>query len=157
MQPRMKHPAFVVPGAMDALQALSAATEQAGLAPNLIQAVQLRASQINGCSVCLDGHAKILKKLNEPDHRIVAVSAWRDTSDFTDAERAALALTESLTRMADQPDPVPDSHLQRSLQTLPRPPTSRAHPDSIASINVGTASTQPLANKRESGKNPKKG
>ena len=66
MQPRMKHPAFIVPGAMDALQALSTATEQAGLSPNLIQLVQLRASQINGCSVCLDGHAKILKNSTSP-------------------------------------------------------------------------------------------
>ena len=135
MQPRMKHPAFVVPGAMDALQALSAATEQAGLAPNLIQLVQLRASQINGCSVCLDGHAKILKKLNESDDRILAVAAWRDTPYFTDAERAALALTESLTRMADQPDPVPDSIYNEASKHFPDPQLA-ALILSIASINV---------------------
>ena len=135
MQPRMKHPAFIVPGAMDALQALSTATEQAGLSPNLIQLVQLRASQINGCSVCLDGHAKILKKLNEPDDRIIAIAAWRDTPYFTEAERAALNLTESLTRLADQPDPVPDEIYNEASKHFPRPPTSGAIL-SIATINV---------------------
>jgi AhpD family alkylhydroperoxidase len=117
----MKHPAFIVPGAMDALQALSTATEQAGLPPNLIQLVQLRASQINGCSVCLDGHAKILKKLNEPDDRIIAVAAWRDTPYFTEPERAALNLTESLTRLADHPDPVPDEIYNEASKHFPDP------------------------------------
>ena len=128
MQPRMKHPAFIVPGAMDALQALSTATEQAGLSPNLIQLVQLRASQINGCSVCLDGHAKILKKLNEPDDRIIAVAAWRDTPYFTE-RRTSRPRPNRIPNANGRPTrPRPRRHLQRSHQTLPRPPTSRAHP-----------------------------
>ena len=70
--------------------------------------VHLRASQINGCSVCVDMHARELKKAGETDERLFAVAAWRDTPYFTDAERAALALTEAVTRLSDRPDPVPD-------------------------------------------------
>ncbi len=71
--------------------------------------IQLRASQINGCGVCVDMHARELKKAGEKDERIFAVAAWRDTPYFTDAERAALALAEAVTRIADQADPVPDA------------------------------------------------
>jgi AhpD family alkylhydroperoxidase len=105
----MDHPAYAVPGAMDALQALAAAVGGTGLDPVLVELVCLRASQINGCSVCVDGHPRIARKLGESDERLFAVSAWRDTPYFTDAERAALALTESVTRLADREDPVPDS------------------------------------------------
>lgn len=108
MEPRMDHPAFVVPGAMDALQALGAATGGAGLDPILVELVNLRASQINGCSVCVDGHPRAAKKLGETDERLFAVAAWREAPYFTDAERAALALTEAVTRLADREDPVPD-------------------------------------------------
>ncbi len=71
--------------------------------------VHLRASQINGCSVCVDMHARELKQAGESDDRIFAVAAWRDTPYFTDAERAALALTEAVTRLSDRADPVPDA------------------------------------------------
>ena len=108
MQARMKHPAFVVPGVMDALQSLGKATADV-LDPVIRKLVELRASQINGCSVCVDMHAKELKKVGQSDDRIFAVGAWRHAPYFTDAERAALALAEALTRIADQPDPVPDT------------------------------------------------
>ena len=104
----MKHPAFVVPGVMDALQSLGKATADV-LDPVIRKLVELRASQINGCSVCVDMHAKELKKVGQSDDRIFAVGAWRHAPYFTDAERAALALAEALTRIADQPDPVPDT------------------------------------------------
>jgi AhpD family alkylhydroperoxidase len=68
----------------------------------------LRASQINGCSVCVDGHPRIARKLGETDERLFAVAAWRDAPYFTAAERAALALAEAVTRLDDRPDPVPD-------------------------------------------------
>lgn len=58
--------------------------------------------------VCVDMHARELKKSNESDERLFAVAAWRDAPYFTDAERAALALTEAVTRLSDRPDPVPD-------------------------------------------------
>jgi len=104
----MKHPAFVVPEAMQALQALGAAVAQAGVPPRTRELVNLRASQINGCSVCVDGHPRIARKLGETDERLFAVGAWRDAPYFTDAERAALALAEAVTRLDDRSDPVPD-------------------------------------------------
>ena len=83
-------------------------SRQGGLPPTTAELVHLRASQINGCSVCVQMHARDLKKAGESDERIWAVAAWRDTPFFTDAERAALALTESVTRLSDSADPVPD-------------------------------------------------
>lgn len=109
MQARMKHPAFVVPGVLDALQQLGKATGGSSLPAITRKLVELRASQINGCSVCVDMHARELKKAGQSDERIVAVGAWRHAPYFTDAERAALALAEALTRLADQSDPVPDA------------------------------------------------
>jgi AhpD family alkylhydroperoxidase len=108
MQARMKNPALVLPEAMQALHALGKATEQDGLPYVTSKLVHLRASQINGCSVCVDMHARELKKAGEKDQRIFAVAAWRDTPYFNPAERAALALTEALTRLSDREDPVPD-------------------------------------------------
>lgn len=110
MQSRMTNPAFAVPDAMPALQAISRAAMADGGVSHLIHAlVHLRASQINGCSVCVDMHAADLKKLGDTDRRIIAVSAWRETSWFTPEERAALALAEAVTRLSDRPDPVPDA------------------------------------------------
>jgi AhpD family alkylhydroperoxidase len=108
MQARMAHPAMSVPGAFDALQALAKAAGKGGLPEAVPEMVHLRASQINGCSVCVDMHSRALKKAGESDERIWAVGAWRDAPFFSDAERAALALTEAVTRIADSADPVPD-------------------------------------------------
>ena len=108
MQPRMNNPAMILPQAMQALQSIAKATESNSISPQLREMVHLRASQINGCSVCVDMHAKGLKRVGETDERIFAVAAWRDAPYFTDAERAALALTEAVTRLNDRPDPVPD-------------------------------------------------
>jgi AhpD family alkylhydroperoxidase len=108
MQARMNHPALVVADAMKNLQALGALTHL-GLPEKLLELVHLRASQINGCSACVDMHPQIAKKAGETDQRLFAVAAWRDTPYFTEGERAALALTESLTRLSDRPDPVPDA------------------------------------------------
>lgn len=108
MEPRMEHPASAVPGAMDALQALGAAVGGSGLTPALVELICLRASQINGCAVCVDGHWRVARRLGETDERLFSVAAWREAPYFTDAERAALALTEAVTRLADREDPVPD-------------------------------------------------
>jgi AhpD family alkylhydroperoxidase len=108
VQARMTNPAFAVPGAMDALQALGNIAHDAGLPTVLGELVHLRASQINGCGVCCVGHVRIAKEAGETDERLHAVAAWRDTPYFTDAERAALALTEAVTRLSDRPDAVPD-------------------------------------------------
>jgi AhpD family alkylhydroperoxidase len=93
---------------MKALQQLTAATKHADLPETTLMLVTLRASQINGCSVCIDMHSRELKAAGEPDERMHTVAAWRETPYFTDAERSALALTEAATRIADRPDPVPD-------------------------------------------------
>src|ERR1700704_2053158 len=105
---RLKHPAMMLPDAMQALQSLSGAVAKAGVPPRLVELISLRASQINGCSVCVDGHPRIARKLGETDERLFAVSAWRDAPYFTAAERAALALAEAVTRLDDRSDPVPD-------------------------------------------------
>ena len=70
--------------------------------------VELRASQINGCSVCVDMHARQVRQAGETDERLFTVAAWRDAPYFSDAERAALALAEAVTRISDRADPVPD-------------------------------------------------
>ena len=108
MHARMKHPVMILPDAMRALHALDKATEVDGLPDVTRKLVHLRASQINGCSVCVEMHSQELKDAGEPDARLFAVAAWRDAPYFTDAERAALALTEAVTRLCDRPDPVPD-------------------------------------------------
>jgi AhpD family alkylhydroperoxidase len=108
IQARMTNPAFVVPDAMQALQALGKAVQESGLPPRTIELVNLRASQINGCGVCAVQHPRIAKKLGETDERLFAVAAWREAPYFTDAERAALSLTEAATRLSDRADPVPD-------------------------------------------------
>ena len=105
---RMTNPAFAVDGAMDALNALAKTISRARV-PVSRELVHLRASQINGCSVCVDMHAKAARKAGESEERVFAVAAWRDTPYFSEAERAALALTEELTRLADRADPVPDT------------------------------------------------
>jgi AhpD family alkylhydroperoxidase len=108
MTARMTNPAFAVPGAMDALNAVAKAVSRARV-PISRELVHLRASQINGCSVCVDMHAKAARRAGESEERVFAVSAWRETPYFSDVERAALALTESMTRLADRADQVPDA------------------------------------------------
>ena len=108
MHARMKHPMFVLPDAMKAMHALHKSADEAGISEVLRELVCLRASQINGCSVCVGMHGGALRKAGESDDRLFSVAAWRDTPYFTDAERAALALTEAVTRLNDREGPVPD-------------------------------------------------
>jgi AhpD family alkylhydroperoxidase len=112
MQARMGNPAMVVPDAMPALQALAKSLNQAAKAsgvPELtLDLAYLRASQINGCSVCCDMHSRDAKKVGATDEQLFTVAAWRETPYFTDAERAALALAEAATRLSDRVDAVPD-------------------------------------------------
>jgi AhpD family alkylhydroperoxidase len=108
MRSRMTNPAILVPDAMKALQALSKAVEKGGVPRRTLELMNLRASQINGCGVCLDMHPRLAKKEGETDDRLFAVAGWREAPYYTDAERAALALTEAVTRIGDKADPVPD-------------------------------------------------
>src|SRR5687767_12240789 len=104
----MDNPVMILPEAMQALQALGKATAKAGVPVTTLELVRLRASQINGCGVCVDMHARAARKAGETDERLFAVAAWRETPYFDDAERAALALTEAATRLSDRADAVSD-------------------------------------------------
>ena len=108
MEARMKNPAMILPGVWQPIQALNEAVGQGGVPPTTLELVHLRVSQINGCSACVDAGARTAKKGGETDERLFAVAAWREAPYFTDAERAALALAEAATRLADRPNPVPD-------------------------------------------------
>jgi len=108
MQSRMTNPAFVVPEALKALNSLGTSISKGGVPNTTLELVRLRASQINGCSLCVEMHARDLKKAGEKDERLFTVAAWREAPYFTDAERGALALTEAATRLNDRADPVND-------------------------------------------------
>jgi AhpD family alkylhydroperoxidase len=107
MQARMKNPAMVLPHAMEAVQYLYKAMSKGGVSQETLELVHLRASQINGCSPCVDAGAREAKKAGVSDERLWALAAWRETAYYTDAERAALALTEAATRLSDRSDQVP--------------------------------------------------
>ena len=120
MQARMKNPVMVLPGAMEALQALAKSAEKGGVPKRTLDLVHLRVSQINGCSVCVDMGYRF-KQGGETMERLFAVAAWRDASYFTDAERAALALSESVTRLSDRSDAVPDEIWQEAARHYDQP------------------------------------
>jgi len=108
LQARMANPAFAVPDAFPALMDLGKAVQRVGLPPKTLELVHIRASQINGCGVCMVQHPRIAKKHGETDERIWAIAGWRDAPYFDDAERAALSLAEAVTRLSDRADAVPD-------------------------------------------------
>lgn len=108
MQARMQNPAMVLPDAMPAVLDVLKAAKKGGVPEATLELVHLRASQINGCSACVDGGSRSARKAGETEERLFAVAAWREAPYFTDAERAALALAEAATRLADRTDPVPD-------------------------------------------------
>lgn|SRR5690606_10567904 len=108
MQARMKNPASILPGAMQAIQGLIAATGKGDVPQSTLDLVHMRASQINGCAPCVDSGARQAKAAGESDERLIAVTVWREAPYFTEPERAALALAETITRLGDRPDPVPD-------------------------------------------------
>ena len=134
-QARMAHPAFALPGAMDALQALGKAIADSDVPPKTLELMNLRASQINGCGVCAVQHPNIARKLGETDERLFAVAAWREAPFFDDAERAALALTEAATRMSDRAESVPDEVWQETARHY-NEQTLAALVVAIANINV---------------------
>jgi AhpD family alkylhydroperoxidase len=108
MQPRMKSPVWTLPGLRDAILTIGKTTDSCGLPRATLDLVHVRVGQINGCSVRVDMHSRALKKRGENDARLFALAAWRETPYYTDAERAALALAEAETRLADRADAVPD-------------------------------------------------
>ncbi len=135
MQPRMKQPAFVIPDALKTLQALSKCAEGRGVPPTTLALVHMRVSQINGCAVCLDLHNRPEFFAKDTDDRNLTLAAWRDAPFFTDAERAALALAEAVTRLADRPDPVPDAVWAEAARHYDEPALA-ALLLAISSVNV---------------------
>jgi len=89
------------PDVLKAMIALETATNKLGIDPVLMELIKLRASQINGCAFCVDMHSADMRKAGETERRIAAVVVWREAPFFTPAERAVLAWTEALTRIAD--------------------------------------------------------
>src|SRR2546427_8727558 len=135
MQARMKNIAILVSDALQALHRLKASADTGAIPSRTLELVELRASQINGCSVCVDMHARDLKKKGETDERLFAVAAWRDAPYFTDAERAALALAEAVTRLSDRADPIPDGIWEEAARHYDEPALA-ALTIAIANINV---------------------
>lgn len=108
MTARIQNPAALLPESTKGIQALIKATHSAGVPRATMELAHLRASQINGCGPCVYSGSVSAKKAGESDERLFLVAAWRETELFTGAERAALALAEAMTRLADRADPVPD-------------------------------------------------
>ena len=113
---RMKNPAAVIPDAMRTIMALNSSVKEGGVPPLTLELAHLRASQINGCSSCVDAGSRSARKAGETDERLFAVAAWRDSPHFTEAERAALALAEATTRLSDRTDAVPDGVFEEAAR-----------------------------------------
>lgn len=96
-----------VNGAMKAMLGLEAFVHRSGLEPSLLDLVKIRASQINGCAYCIDMHTKDARARGESEQRIYLLDAWRESSFYSDRERAALAWTEAVTLVAESR--VPDA------------------------------------------------
>lgn len=110
MQPRIEY-AKVAPAGIEAMRGLEMYVRRSGLEPSLLELVKTRASQINGCAYCIDMHTKDARAQGESEQRLYALNAWEETPFFTDRERAALAWTETVTRMAE--GHVPDEVFER--------------------------------------------
>jgi AhpD family alkylhydroperoxidase len=102
MQSRLQY-GKAYPDAFKAMLAFSQAVEKTGLPPQLIDLVNYRVSQINGCAYCLDMHSKDLRARGETEQRLYMVSAWREVPHmFSSREQAALAWAEAVTRLEHQ-------------------------------------------------------
>lgn len=108
IETRIQNPATVMPEALEGIQKMLVAVQKGGLDGSTLALTHMRASQINGCSSCIEGAIAHERRSGDLDDRLLAVAAWHESSRFTEAERAALALTEAMTRLADREDAVPD-------------------------------------------------
>ncbi|HZB89888.1 MAG TPA: carboxymuconolactone decarboxylase family protein [Stellaceae bacterium] len=98
--------AKAAPEAVAALRGVETYVRQA-VDPTLLELVKTRASQINGCAFCIDMHTKDARARGETEQRLYALAAWPETPFFSARERAALAWTEAVTKIADAPVPEP--------------------------------------------------
>jgi AhpD family alkylhydroperoxidase len=117
MQARI-HTAKVAPGVYKAMLGLETYLHQSGLEIPLLHLIKLRASQINGCAYCIDMHWKDLRAVGENEQRLYGLDAWRESPYYSDRERAALAWTEAVTRVAETqvPDEVYEEVRRTSLR-----------------------------------------
>ena len=106
----------VAPAANEAMRGVERYVRASGLERSLIELVKIRASQLNGCAFCLDMHTKDSRAAGESEQRIYVLSAWRDAPFYSERERAALAWTEALTRLA--PDGIPDELYERARKVF---------------------------------------
>jgi AhpD family alkylhydroperoxidase len=109
MEARINNPALSVPGALDGLRAFGMSARTGEVSEETLALIQLRVSQINGCSVCADMHAYELEHMGTSAERLRTLATWRETPYFSEPERAALALAEATTRIADNPEGVSDA------------------------------------------------
>ena len=102
------------PGAYQAMLGLENYVNECGLEPTLLDLVRLRASQINGCAFCIDMHWKDLRARGEEEQRLYMLNAWRESSLYSERERAALAWAEAVTLVASEQ--VPDALFEQARQ-----------------------------------------
>ncbi|HJS17389.1 MAG TPA: carboxymuconolactone decarboxylase family protein [Anaerolineales bacterium] len=105
MEKRLDY-AKAAPDGVGVLRQLERYLKETRLEPDLVELVKLRASQINGCAYCIDMHTKDARGHGESEQRLYGITAWRETPFYSERERAALAWTESVTRISE--DQVPD-------------------------------------------------
>jgi AhpD family alkylhydroperoxidase len=108
MTPRIAKPYELAPAAIKAMMALEASSAASGLEPVLMNLVRLRASQMNGCAYCIHMHSTHLREAGEPEMRLYMLDAWRESSLYSDRERAALGWAEALTRLSETKAPDAD-------------------------------------------------
>lgn len=111
MKPRLNI-AAVSPAAYRSMLGLERFIHESSIEPKLVHMLKMRASQINGCAYCLDMHSKDARAEGETEQRLYALDAWRETSFYTERERAALEWTESLTKIGE--GHVPDEVYERA-------------------------------------------
>ena len=108
MTPRIANPAALFPAGIKAMMALEQTLHASGLDQVLLELMKLRASQINGCAYCIHLHTTFLRNAGVEEMRLYMLDAWRESSLYSDGERAALAWTEALTRVAETKAPQAD-------------------------------------------------
>ncbi|MGZ3314458.1 MAG: carboxymuconolactone decarboxylase family protein [Caulobacteraceae bacterium] len=99
------NPYAAAPQLLDGLIQYARSVEAQGLEKSLLELVKIRASQINGCAICLHMHAEEARRQGESDDRILMLDAWHETGLYTSREKAALAWTEALTRLTESRAP----------------------------------------------------
>ncbi|MEY2373325.1 MULTISPECIES: carboxymuconolactone decarboxylase family protein [Lysinibacillus] len=101
----------VAPDAMKIMMEMEKYTKKSSIERKLRELIKIRASQINGCAYCINMHTADAKKMGETEQRLYCISAWRECTFYSDAEKVALELTEHITLIPDKR--VPDELYKR--------------------------------------------